>query len=352
VLLPRARWAAVLAAVVVSTVAVPVVPAAPAAAAASEATVVCRFSDARLQEVSAMAWSLRHPGTLWLLNDSGGGPYLYAVDATTCVTKARVRLAGATARDYESMATGVDAQGRDTIWVGDTGDNLDSWPDVRIIAVPEPATLTDGARLRTTEYRFTYPDRPHNAEALLADPRGPRLWVATKALLDGALWRIPPLRTGVTLQARRLAGVPGLITDGAIAPDGSRTVIRDYVWAWVYDGMPSKASLRAAPQRISLPNQPLGEAVAWSADGTALLLASESDNRLLRLPLPREAWTATAQAAADASSPPAPTTSGAAAADDRAAPGEVGSGALRVAAAVLLCLGALGAVLVGRRLRA
>jgi hypothetical protein len=92
--------------------------------------------------------------------------------------------------------------------------------------------------------------------------------------------------------------------------------------------------------------------VAWSADGTALLLASESDNRLLRLPLPREAWTATAQAAADASSPPAPTTSGAAAADDRAAPGEVGAGGLRVAAAVLLCLGALGAVLVGRRLRA
>ena len=103
---------------------------------ATAPTSVCRFDDARLDEISGMAWSLRHPGVLWLLKDSGGGPYLYAVDATDCRTRARVRLEGATARDYEAIATGRDAAGRATIWVGDTGDNRSSWPSVRVFAVP------------------------------------------------------------------------------------------------------------------------------------------------------------------------------------------------------------------------
>ena len=114
----RVRTAA--AAVVVVLLGALLAPAAAAAAAPTvdpaDATsgpdVVCRFDDPRLDEISGMAWSLRHPGVLWLLEDSGGGPYLYAVDAADCRTLARVRLSGATARDYESIATGPDRAGR------------------------------------------------------------------------------------------------------------------------------------------------------------------------------------------------------------------------------------------------
>ena len=101
----RVRTAA--AAVVVVLLGALLAPAAAAAAAptvdpadvTSGPDVVCRFDDPRLDEISGMAWSLRHPGVLWLLEDSGGGPYLYAVDAADCRTLARVRLSGATARD-------------------------------------------------------------------------------------------------------------------------------------------------------------------------------------------------------------------------------------------------------------
>ncbi len=322
------------------------IPSAPAIAAASDASVVCRFDDPRLDEISGMAPSRRHPGILWLLNDSGGGPYLYAVDDTTCRTRARVRLRGAPARDYEGLASGTDARGRDVLWVGDIGDNRDSWPEVRVIAVPEPAALRDGASLRATTYRFTYPDRPRNAETLLADPSGPRLWVVTKALLDGAIWALPRLSTGEVATARRIGDVGGLMTDGAVAPDGSRTVIRDYVWAWVYDGLPSRASFARDPVRISLPNQPQGEALAWSADGTALLLASEADDRLLRLPLPREAWTRTAQERGTPGATPPP-----AAEADAPQHDGTGAGPVTIGAAVLLGLAAVGAFLLGRRLR-
>ena len=58
--------------------------------------------------------------------------------------------------------------------------------------------------------------------------------------------------------------------------------------------------------------QPRGEAVAWAEDGRALLVAGEVDDRLLRVPLPRKAWTATAAATAleqDAASPSPPAAS-------------------------------------------
>ena len=43
---------------------------------------MCRFDDDRLVEISGITWSRRHPGTYWVHNDSGGGPYLYAIDGT------------------------------------------------------------------------------------------------------------------------------------------------------------------------------------------------------------------------------------------------------------------------------
>ena len=352
----RVRTAA--AAVVVVLLGALLAPAAAAAAAPTvdpaDATsgpdVVCRFDDPRLDEISGMAWSLRHPGVLWLLEDSGGGPYLYAVDAADCRTLARVRLSGATARDYESIATGPDRAGRPTIWVGDTGDNRSSWPDVRVIAVPEPAALRDGADLASTVHRVTYPDRPHDAETLLADPRGPRLWVVSKELFSGALWSLPGLQAERRVTARRLADVGGLVTDGSVSGDGSRTVLRDYVSAYVYTGLPSAASFATAPVRVPLPRQAQGEAVAWAADGTALLVASERDDRLLRVALPSTAWTATARGAAH----PEPSATGdpSAAAVPPAPPPGASAGAGRTALAAGLVVAALAVFLVAaRRLR-
>ena len=85
--------------------------------------VACRFSDPRLNEISGMAPSLRHPGVLWLHNDSSGGPRLYAVDSRTCRTVATITVRGARARDWEGLASGRDNRGRPVLWIGDIGDN-------------------------------------------------------------------------------------------------------------------------------------------------------------------------------------------------------------------------------------
>ena len=254
--------------------------------------VLCRWQDPRLTEVSGIAPSIRHPGMVWVHNDSSGGPLLYGVRLSDCAVLATVTLRGAQARDFEAIASGQDARGRPTLWVGDIGDNQDSWPDVQILKVPEPTRLGNVvARPRTL--RFTYPDMPHNAETLLAGPGG-RLWIVTKQLANGSFYELPATwPKGDVVATATLVGSAGpLVTDGAMAADGSRFVLRDYVDARVFQGNPP-GKLRS---RSALPAQLQGEAVTWSADGTSLIIASERDNRLIEVPLPMPA-TASAGAA-------------------------------------------------------
>ena len=264
----------------------------PQAVAQPDVVEVCRFADARLAEISGLTRSIRHPNILWAINDSSGGPFVYAVDERTCAIRARLRIDGAQARDFEAITSGRDERGRPTLWVGDIGDNRDSWPDVQVLSVREPKRLMDQS-VSAQRWSFTYADRPHDAETLIADPMSPRLWIATKQLASGALVSLAPVLAGGS-QTEELSRVGGLITDGAMSPDGSRYVLRDYVDARIFTGPPPGQEIL----RISLPVQPQGEAITWSADGGALLIASEGDQRLLQVSIP-DAASPTQQAAAD-----------------------------------------------------
>lgn len=270
------RRFALVAAVVISLLVSP----APAVQALDGVTEVCRFSDPRFDEISGMTYSQRHAGVVYLHNDSSGGPRVYAVDARTCRTLATLTLEGAQARDFEAIGSGRDAKGRPVLWIGDIGDNRGTWPEVRVLRVREPRVLRDrSVKVRT--YRFAYPDGPQDAEALLTDPGSTRVWVVTKKLARGTLYALDrPSRTGVAM-ARRIGPATGLATDGAVSPDGTRYVVRDYADAEVFQGLP--------PGRrqglVYLPLQMQGEALTWTPDGTALLVAGEGDRRLLRVAL-------------------------------------------------------------------
>ena len=58
------------------------------------------------------------------------------------------------------------------------------------------------------------------------------------------------------------------------------------------DGLPPGSD----PQTVYLPLQLQGEAMTWTQDGTALLVAGERDDRLLRVELPAELAAAEASA--------------------------------------------------------
>jgi len=262
-------------------------PAAVAAAAVPVADRVrCEFDTGVLPELSGLATSIRHPGIVWATNDSGGGPYLYALDSDTCRIRATLRLLDTPARDHEALAVGRDAQGRAVIWVGDIGDNLGTWPYARIHKVVEPKRLRD-ADVPVTTYRFTYPGGPVNAEALLAAPDREQLWVISKEAGVGSVFELPsPMSDSLEpMRATEVGTARSSVTDAAMAPDGSRYVVRDYLSAEVFSGEPPGT----AEARFGLPLQLQGEAVTWTEDGRSLLVASEGSGDLVEVDVPQSA---------------------------------------------------------------
>lgn len=243
-----------------------------------EFVVQCDLRDERLVEISGITSSLRHQDLLWVHNDSSDDARIYGINTDSCQTVAEVVLAGVQARDIEGMAA-TSIGGSPVLWIADIGDNRDSWSDVGVYRIREPKNLGESRR-RAREYRFTYDDRPHNAETIMA--RGERLWVATWQLASGGMYTVfDPPRRGVAT-AQRVGGVGSLITDGAIAPDASGYILRDYLDVHFFQGLPPGRKIAT----LALPRQPQGEAITWSRDGRSLWTASESDTRLIRIDVP------------------------------------------------------------------
>jgi hypothetical protein len=267
--------------------------------------VVMTLTDPTLIESSGLAVSATHPGVLWTHNDGGSVAQVLAVDRHGS-TVATVTLAGIDPYDPEALAPGTDGQGRPALFLGDLGDNRRGRPDVSVFRFREPTTLAD-ATVPASWYRFTYPDGPHDAEALLVDADG-RIMVATKEISGAALYQAPrtlATRAHGTNVLTRLTGVPALVTDGAYLPDG-RFVLRTYTSVYVYDRPGHEVA------RAPLPPQPQGESIA--ADGDRLLVGSEGPrSTVLAVPIPG----GPSPSASAPSSAPSPTTSPSVSAPER-----------------------------------
>lgn len=256
---------------------------APSAVAHAEVEELCRFDGKRLAEISGLAYSTLHDGIVWAHNDSGGGARLYALDVASCEIRAVLRVRGIEAVDPEALATGTSATGAPALWWGDVGDNTASRGYVEVHEIPEPADLRN-ARVSATTYRVRLEDR-QDSEALLAD--GDRLWLIGKGLIEGNVWALPhPLRADRQARARVVGTEEGLVTDAAMRPGGGYAV-RDYSEVRIYSGSPPGT----LETRMPLPEQLQGEAMTWTPDGTALIIASEGDDRLLLVPVEAAAAT-------------------------------------------------------------
>lgn len=250
---------------------------ASAGPARAEVTELCRFDGERLAEISGLAYSTLHEGIVWAHNDSGGGARLYAIDVDGCEIRAVLRVKGIEASDPEAIAAGTGPTGAPALWWGDVGDNTSQRRFVEVHQILEPTTLRSGTVTAET-YRVRLDDR-QDSEALLAD--GDRLWLIGKGLLGGNVWRLPqPLRPDTISRARVVGTEEALVTDAAMRPGGGYAV-RDYSEVRLYSGLPPGTFV----SRMPLPEQVQGEAMTWTPDGTALIIASEGDDRLLLVPV-------------------------------------------------------------------
>lgn len=271
------------------------------AAADTGPSVAFTMTDPRITEASGLTASHLHPGVYWTHNDSSDGPYVYAVDSATGKTVARVTMRGIDPRDVEAISTGPDGD----LYVGDIGDNLDgAWKEVWIYRFPEPKHLRDQT-VDVTRYTVRYADGPRNAEALMVQPKTGRVYIASKNQDGGHLYQGPATLSAHGVNTfRRVADVPW-VTDGAFSPDGSRLVLRGYLWSAEYvwtGGAPRKLT------DLDVPMQPQGEAVTFTTDGRALMYGSEGRNsQVWRVPLSDDQLPASVAAT---SPTPAPSASG------------------------------------------
>ncbi|QFZ24103.1 hypothetical protein EKG83_08350 [Saccharothrix syringae] len=249
-----------------------------AAVAAPAPADLCAVTDERLAELSGLAAG---GDELFAVNDSDDGRLVVQVMDRGCAVT-RTITTPVNPFDVEDLALAPDG----TLWVADTGDNGKTRETVALHAVSPDGT--------TRLYRLTYPDGKHDAEALLLDGAGiPH--IVTKETIGSALVYRPvsglaenaptPLeqvgqvRIGSTdTPGGPLANrvVSRLVTGGATSPDGRVVALRTYTDAYLFpvpDGDLAKA-LEGDPVRVPLPDEPQGEAIAFTPDG-ALLSASE-----------------------------------------------------------------------------
>ncbi|MDJ0345205.1 hypothetical protein QMK19_33650 [Streptomyces sp. H10-C2] len=277
--MPRPRIALAAATASVAAAAFAVLGPVPGALADDGPAVAFTIGDPRITESSGLAASHLHKGVYWTHNDSGDGPYIYAVDSATGKTVATVTMRGIDARDVEAISLGPDGD----IYVGDIGDNLGgTWPHVWIYRFAEPKQLRD-TTADVVRYTVQYQGGPRNAEALMVHPKTGRVYIASKNQDGGNLYAGPKTLSthGVNI-FRPIAEVPW-VTDGSFSPDGTRLVLRGYFWAtgWRWSG--------DAPQKIGsldVPMQRQGESVAFTPDGRALMYGTEGkDSDVWRAPL-------------------------------------------------------------------
>ena len=236
--------------------------------------VVLTFADPAIDESSGLvdAGPVMHT-----VNDSGDGPRIYTVDKRTGRTVATTTYTSDEVVDVEALAPGR----RGGVWVGDTGDNRAVRPSVAVYRVPVLGGRV-GSRVGSTRFDLVYPDSAHDAEALLVHPRTGRLFVVTKALLAGTVFRAPAtLRSGRLNRLTPVATAPGLVTDGAFLPDGRHLVLRDYRQASVYT-FPGFRLLRT----VTLPPQNQGEGIAVSPAGEVTISTEGAHSAVQQVFLP------------------------------------------------------------------
>ena len=136
-------------------------------------------------------------------------------------------------------------------------------------------------------FPIAYPDGSHDTETLLVHPESGEIVLVTKEMLDPAqIYHLPALpRPGQKSTLLRVGDLPlprlgpaSAATGGAVSPDGSRLAIRTPIAAFEWDIAPTQSladALRHRPRRITIPPTPRGEAIAYRADGAALLLTEE-----------------------------------------------------------------------------
>lgn len=250
-----------------------------------------------LREASGMAVSRTQPGVLWLHNDSGDVPMLYAIDEKGTLL-AKVAVLDAMAIDWEDIAAGTcpDDGTAQCLYIGDAGNNNRSRDVVSIFVVAEPSIRgADPAQplsVKARTIRYRYPTEPEDTEAVAVLANGD-ITVVTKGRTPAIAFFglaktdiVRALETGEVLTAARQGntgiepdqGLGRWVTAAAMSPDGMTLAVRTYseIFFFALEAGPQGNRWRDLQTPCFLGEiEPQGEAMDY-LDDTTLIIGSET----------------------------------------------------------------------------
>ena len=255
-------------------------------------------SDA-LRELSGIAASRRNPGVLYVHNDSGDAPRIYAINEKAQLLGA-CHIQSATERDWEDIAVGPGPDpNRSYVYIGDIGDNAAKRPEIVVYRVPEPKVdaVTPFGRMTigpSDTLRLVYPDKPRDAETLLVDPLTRDIYIISKRELAPKVYRAAyPQSTTQQIRLEQVAVLPlgSFPTGGDVSPDGRRVIVRGMFHAAIWerpvgessahpksrvgDPVPLWQAFAGQPKAIPVAQEPQGEAICFDSKGAGYFTISE-----------------------------------------------------------------------------
>eukprot|EP00931_Biecheleriopsis_adriatica_P025630 TRINITY_DN1567_c0_g1_i1.p1 TRINITY_DN1567_c0_g1~~TRINITY_DN1567_c0_g1_i1.p1 ORF type:complete len:376 (-),score=83.20 TRINITY_DN1567_c0_g1_i1:78-1205(-) len=256
----------------------------------------------QVNECSGLAASRTNPGKYWVNNDSGAGPTLYAIDAYG-KHWARLRVNGG-ANDWEDVAAGPGPEeGKDYIYIADTGDNSRHRGHVEIYRIEDPEIPAGRDRnndiwVDVQKFEITYPDGAHDCEAMFID-QGPaaqaqgtagRVYLIIKGEANNqdrrwkggeVFWVDLPKYSASGLQFHDTGvSIPvDWVTGADITTDGSLIAVRNYgevlMWPRAH-GTPVENNLAIEGVcRVDKKDEQQGEAIAFGVQNDHYITVSE-----------------------------------------------------------------------------
>lgn len=256
-------------------------------------TVAGKLESFDLREASGIAASKCQTDVYWVQNDSGDQALIYAINSTGKHLGVW-KITGANNRDWEDIAS-VKNGDKCYVLIGEIGDNDRKHQRIAVFRVEEPKVSAENAAsnakepLATSEVAVSYinyPNEKHDAEALLAHPTSGEVYLATKSNNEAShIYKFKPRFEGETQVLEKVGeltvpAIPnGSITGGDISPDGKRVILCDYFAGYELALPEGSANFddvwKQRPMRVDLGERAIGEAVAYSADGSFVIAVSE-----------------------------------------------------------------------------
>ena len=246
-----------------------------------KATYLFSLDNTAVNESSGVAASRRSNGIYWTHNDSGGEAAIFAFDGAG-KDLGKFVLRGIRARDWEDMASST-LDGVAYLYIGDIGDNLKNQRSLSIHRFPEPKVTDSNVITEIETYTVTFPDGPHNCEALMVAPNGDIFLVTKDDFGDSKVFKLARPKGSGDYKLSKIADLKVTggnvyshrITGGDISRDGKRVVLRTYFSLLLYESKETASFASVAPVSLPVPLERQGEAVCFDEANDRLITTTE-----------------------------------------------------------------------------